>query len=263
MTRRARGPCLPRARVMVWVRSARNPNPLAVTTLSPHPYSHINSVRWGWFFFLMGGKTETRPPESHVFDSQKTPIFTMLGLGSPLPWGPTLASVPRDSPSKKLTAPHGVDRLFFCLTERGNSHRPKGWTLAGLKEGRGSVPPYGSQAALLHWGTYPPSKQAGRLTRAKLHLRSRDPRLPPTGSRVGGTDRPPQPEGVEGAPVHRCRLGGGSGHEWGTASRMGPHPSRTATGTSEELVPNTQGAVGPSGPSFMGERGSPRHKQMP
>ena len=51
MTRRARGPCLPRARVMVWVRSARNPNPLAVTTLSPHPYSHINSVRWGWFFF--------------------------------------------------------------------------------------------------------------------------------------------------------------------------------------------------------------------
>ena len=124
MTRRARGPCLPRARVMVWVRSARNPNPLAVTTLSPHPYSHINSVRWGWFF-LMGGKTETRPPESHVFDSQKTPIFTMLGLGSPLPWGPTLASVPRDSPSKKLTAPHGVDRLFFCLTERGNSHRPQ------------------------------------------------------------------------------------------------------------------------------------------
>ena len=113
MTRRARGPCLPRARVMVWVRSARNPNPLAVTTLSPHPYSHINSVRWGWFFFKMGGKTETRPPESHVFDSQKTPIFTMLGLGSPLPWGPTLASVPRDSPSKKLTAPHGVDRLFF------------------------------------------------------------------------------------------------------------------------------------------------------
>ena len=73
----------------------------------------------------MGGKTETRPPESHVFDSQKTPIFTMLGLGSPLPWGPTLASVPRDSPSKKLTAPHGVDRLFFCLTERGNSHRPQ------------------------------------------------------------------------------------------------------------------------------------------
>ena len=91
----------------------------------PSLFAHCLCAVGMGFFLKMGGKTETRPPESHVFDSQKTPIFTMLGLGSPLPWGPTLASVPRDSPSKKLTAPHGVDRLFFCLTERGNSHRPQ------------------------------------------------------------------------------------------------------------------------------------------
>ena len=255
----ARGSCL-------WVRSARNPNPLAVTTpLPPIPIRTL-TLCGGDGFFLMGGKTETRPPESHVFDSQKTPIFTMLGLGSPLPWGPTLASVPRDSPSKKLTAPHGVDRLFFCLTERGNSHRPKGWTVAGLKEGRGSVPPYGSQAALLHWGTYPPSKQAGRLTRARLHG-SRDPRQPPTGSRVGGTDRPPHQKVSKVLPSIAA--------DWAAAVdtsgvlRVGWAPVRLVVPLgqatqkpSAELVPSTQGAVGPSGPSFMGGRGSPRHKQM-
>lgn len=245
----ARGSCL-------WVRSARNPNPLAVTTpLPPIPIRTL-TLCGGDGFFLMGGKTETRPPESHVFDSQKTPIFTMLGLGSPLPWGPTLASVPRDSPSKKLTAPHGVDRLFFCLTERGNSHRPKGWTVAGLKEGRGSVPPYGSQAALLHWGTYPPSKQAGRLTRARLHG-SRDPRQPPTGSRVGGTDRPPHQKVSKVLPSIAA--------DWAAAVdtsgvlRVGwaPRPSRSATGTSEaetlcRACAEHSGSGGPLGPIFYG-----------
>ena len=157
MTRRARGPCLPRARVMVWVRSARNPNPLAVTTLSPHPYSHINSVRWGWVFFLMGGKTETRPPESHVFDSQKTPIFTMLGLGSPLPWGPTLASVPRDSPSKKLTAPPWGGPFVFLFNGEGEQPpSPMGGTVAG--------PFLWSQAACFTGVPTPPvSRQGGSL----------------------------------------------------------------------------------------------------
>ena len=126
MTRRARGPCLPRARVMVWVRSARNPNPLAVTTLSPHPYSHIVSVRWGWFFFFKWeGKLRLDPP-SLTFSTPRKPLYSRcLAWAPPFHGALPLHRFPATLRQKNLRRPHGVDRLFFCLTERGNSHRPQ------------------------------------------------------------------------------------------------------------------------------------------
>ena len=51
-TRRARGPCLPRARVMSLGPICKESEPpCSDDPFTPHPYSHINSVRWGWVFF--------------------------------------------------------------------------------------------------------------------------------------------------------------------------------------------------------------------
>ena len=158
--------------------------------------------------------------------------------------------------------------VCFLFNGQGEQPPSKRVDVGGAKGGARQCASLRAPSCLASLGYLPPGKQAGRLTRARLHLRSRDPRLPPTGSRVGGTDRPPHQKVFKVLPSIAA--------DWAAAVdtsgvlRVGWAPIRLVVPLgqarqkpSAELVPNTQGAVGPSGPSFMGGRGSPRHKQMP
>ena len=161
---------------------------------------------------------------------------------------------PRLSVKKTYGAPWGGPFVFLFNGEGEQPPSPMGGTVAG--------PFLWSQAACFTGVPTPPvSRQGGSLGPGSRKLWQR-------GSRVGGTDRPPHqkvlkvlssiaadwPAAVDTSGV--LRVG------WAPVRLVVPLGQATQK-PSAELVPSTQGAVGPSGPSFMGGRGSPRHKQMP